>query len=58
MLLFMLLVSIAWLRECVHLGLLHIAVSLFFFHLVSMDPTLPYFSKKPEETNADLEIND
>lgn len=27
---------------------------LFFFCLVSMDPPLPYFSEKPEETNTDL----
>lgn len=52
-LLFVCLIVSAWLREFVHLGMLNIAVS-FFFCLVSMDPPLPYFFDKPEETNTDL----
>lgn len=40
-------------RMC--MGMLYIAVP-FFFYLVSMDPPLPYFSEKPEETNADLKL--
>lgn len=50
-LLFMVLVSIAWLRECVHLGLLHIAVSLFFFASCfhGSDPALLFQKTRRDE---------